>query len=169
MLLPAIARKMRLGRLRNRPHAAMATQLAATGISTSLLQSHRQTARGRFISWRTAPAPASSTSRPATAWTTTISVGKSACRFIRPSMTTESSRTPTTCRSINKCRRGPDRQIDSGKGHGKSEANEAVLHELARAQRAGSSRRIVSSQLPILLAQQDADHLPRDGPVVHQD
>ena len=52
--------------------------------------------------------------------------------------------------------------------HGKSDANEAVLHELRVAPRAVASGKL-SSQLSALLAQQNADHLPRDGPVVHQD
>ena len=52
--------------------------------------------------------------------------------------------------------------------HGKSDANEAVLHELARPQGAAAPGEL-SSQLSALLAQQDAHHLPRDGPVVHRD
>ena len=52
--------------------------------------------------------------------------------------------------------------------HGKSEANEAVLHEL-RVRNASAAPGRLSSQLSALLAQQDAGDLPRDGPVVHQD
>ena len=52
--------------------------------------------------------------------------------------------------------------------HGKSEANEAVLHEL-RARKALLHQEHYSPQLPALLAQQDAHHLPRHGPVVHRD
>ncbi len=52
--------------------------------------------------------------------------------------------------------------------HGKSDANEAVLHELRAAPRAVAPGKL-SSQLSVLLAQQNRHHLPRDGPVVHQD
>ena len=52
--------------------------------------------------------------------------------------------------------------------HGKSEANEAVLHEL-RERHALLHQENYRAQLPALLAQQDAHHLPGDGPVVHRD
>ena len=50
--------------------------------------------------------------------------------------------------------------------HGKSDANEAVLHELRVAPCPAPPGKL-SSQLSALLAQQNAHHFPRDGPVVH--
>ena len=52
--------------------------------------------------------------------------------------------------------------------HGKSDANEAVLHEL-RLRKALLHQENYHHSYPLLLAQQDADHFPRDGPMVHQD
>ena len=52
--------------------------------------------------------------------------------------------------------------------HGKSDANEAVLHEL-RVRHALLHQENYHHSYPHCWRSKTPDHLPRDGPVVHQD
>ena len=80
-LLPAVARKMRLDQLHR--NAVPDRRTGEVAISTSVLQPHRQTSSPPISSPAT-PAPASSTSRPATAWTTTISAAQNGLPIYSP-------------------------------------------------------------------------------------
>ena len=113
------------------------------------------------------PARASSTSRPATAWTTTISAAKTALPIYSP-VNDDGAFAHTNELPVEQ--QMPAEMLGKSilEKHGKSDANEAVLARTARPPRAAASGKL-SSQLPALLAQQNARHLPRDGSVVHQD
>ena len=52
--------------------------------------------------------------------------------------------------------------------HGKSDANEAVLHEL-RVRKALLHQENYHHSYPHCWRSKTPDHLPRDGPVVHRD
>ena len=75
------------------------------------------------------PARALFTSRPATAWTTTISAAQTVCRFIRRWMTMENLRYTN---DLPVEQQMPAEMVGKSilEKHGKSDANEAVLHEL---------------------------------------
>ena len=164
-LLPAVAEKCGWS---NYTETAVARRRSwrSCNISIRSLPPHRQSFRRPILSPAT-PARASFTSRPATVWTTTIWAARMACRFIRR-WTTMASLRYTNDLPVEQ--QMPAEMVGKSilEKHGKSDANEAVLHELRVAPRAAAPGKL-SSQLSALLAQQDAHHLPRDGPVVHQD
>ena len=119
-------REMRLGRVTPRRHSRPDN---SRRFNTSIRSAIAPARHLPLILSRATPAPVSFTSRPATVWMTTISAAKTVCRSIRPLTMTDgfaySSELPVE-------QQMPAEMVGKSilEKHGKSDANEVVLHEL---------------------------------------